>query len=527
MVLSTATDKPGVLDTDQHGSVLIFPRDGRIDVEIGSSVEAYAGDLLVLAVWAPEDDDADFTLPSSLDNLDAAMLKELSDLITDSEFKAKSGSSTEILRLAGSGAKRVALYGLGKKSKGTSSAAGAAKFAVQKGMAINKCKSVAVYVDEACPKSVTSVAEGAVVASYVDVRYKKEKKDYDKVPASVQIVGIAQSSEYQKAIQRGRMIAMGIITTKELVNAPANVLTPETLAAAAEQVATESGLDIKVMGRAACEDLGMGCYLGVGRGSADEPKFIHLTYKPSGEVKKRYCIVGKAVTFDTGGTNLKVGNSMIELMKFDMGGAAVAVGAAKVIGSLKPEGVEVHFIMPAVENMIGNNAIHPGDILKAANDKTVEVINTDAEGRLCLADAIVYAQNLGDVDCVVDIATLTGAIIVALGNDVAGFWSSSDKLAERLTESSKAVGEQLWRMPLVDEYSEGLKSKIADLRNISKNRGGSSITAALFLKEFVDTKKSEWAHVDIAGTVWSTEKGGATGYGVKTMVNWVESATAE
>ncbi|CAN8064576.1 unnamed protein product [Agarophyton chilense] len=527
MVLAVSTDQPGVLDTDEHGSVLMFPRDGRIAVEIDSALDSYSGDLLVLAVWAPDEDDAEFSLPPSLDKLDPSILKELSDLVLESEFKAAPGSSTEVLRLTGTGAKRVALYGLGKRSKGTSSVAAASRFAVQKGMSINKCQSVAVFVDESCVECVTNAAEGAVVASYVDVRYKKEKKDYEKVPAKLEIVGIPASDENRSAIERGRSIAMGIITTKELVNAPANTLTPETLAAASKQVADEEGLEIKVMGRTECQKMGMGMYLGVGRGSADEPKFIHMTYKPKGEVKKKYCIVGKAVTFDTGGTNLKVGASMIELMKFDMGGAAVAVGAAKVIGSLKPDGVEVHFIMPAVENMIGNNAIHPGDILKSANGKTVEVINTDAEGRLCLGDALVYAQKLGDVDCIVDIATLTGAIIVALGSDVAGMWCSSDSLADKLSCSSKAVGEQLWRLPLVEAYSEGLKSKIADLRNISTNRGGSSITAALFLREFVDTDKCEWAHLDIAGTVWSKEKSCATGYGVKTMAHWVENAGAE
>lgn len=524
MVLATAKDRPGVLDTDDRGSVLLFPRDGRIAVEGAPALDAYSGDLLILALWAPEDDEAGFELPPSLNSLPTDVLSVLSDLVVESDFKAKSSSSTEVLRLMGGKVKRMALYGLGKKSKAPSSVAGAARFAVEKACKIKNVDSVGLFVDEITTECVTTAAEGAVVASYVDVRYKKEKKDYDKVPSKLGLVGVVNNPDNQSAIARGKDIAMGVITTKELVNAPANALTPATLAEAASQVASEAGLDITVLGRAACEEKGMGCYLGVGRGSADEPKFIHMTYKPSGEVKKKLCIVGKAVTFDTGGTNLKVGNSMIELMKFDMGGAAVAIGTAKVIGSLKPDNVEVHFIMPAVENMIGNNAIHPGDILKASNDKTVEVINTDAEGRLCLADAIVYAQNLGDVDCVVDIATLTGAIIVALGNDVAGMWSSSDKLAENILESGKAVGEQWWRMPLVDEYSEGLKSKIADLRNISTNRGGSSITAALFLKEFVETDKVEWAHLDIAGTVWSKEKGGATGHGVKTMVHWVENS---
>lgn len=521
MVVSASKSNPGVLDTDDAGGVLMASREGSIDISFGPALSAYAGELLVIGLWAPEDDDESFVFPDFLKAFEGNFADGvLTEIVADAEFKAKAGSSTEIVRIMGSGPKRVVLYGLGKKSKGVSSVSGAAKFAMQKGMGIKSCTSVGIYLHDPCAKCVTEMAEGATVGGYVDERYK-EKKDSEKVPTELVLVGVKTEPKYEKAVSRGRALATGIITTKEVINAPANALTPATLALASETVAKECGLDIKVLGRAECEELGMGSYLGVGRGSTDEPKFIHMTYKPEGEVKKKICIVGKAVTFDTGGTNLKVGASMIELMKFDMGGSAVALGAAKVLGALKPKGVEVHFIMPAVENMIGDRAIHPGDILKASNGKTIEVINTDAEGRLCLADALVYAENLGDVDYVVDIATLTGAIIVALGNDVAGMWCSSDEMADALLGSSKAVGENLWRMPLVDEYVEGLKSKIADLRNIGVGRGAGSITAALFLREFVKTKN--WAHLDIAGTVWADKKGGATGYGVKTMVHWVES----
>lgn len=521
MVATASKSQPGILDTDDVGSVLMAPRNGSTDIKFGPALESYTGDLLVIGVWAPEDDDAEFQLPPTVAAFEKAVADGvLTEMIADADFKGKGGSSTEVVRILGSGPKRVALYGLGKKSKGASAVSGASKFAMQKGMGVKACTSAGLYIEGIASDEVTYAAEGAIEGAYVDERYK-EKKETEKVPTELVIVGSSSSADMDAAIARGRAIGVGVITTKEVVNAPANMLTPATLALAAETVAKETGLDVKIMGRAECEKLGMGCYLGVGRGSTDEPKFIHMTYKPEGEVKKKLCIVGKAVTFDTGGTNLKVGASMIELMKFDMGGSAVALGTAKVIGELKPKGVEVHFIMPAVENMIGDRAIHPGDILKASNDKTVEVINTDAEGRLCLADALIYAENLGDVDYVVDLATLTGAIIVALGNDVAGMWCSSDDMADALVDSSKAVGEQLWRMPLVDEYAEGLKSKIADLRNISTGRAGSSITAALFLREFVKTKN--WAHIDIAGTVWSDKKGGATGYGVKTMVHWVET----
>lgn len=518
------TGKPGVLDTDNAGGVLLGPRSGSSSVSITFAPELASHEtaILVLGVWAPEGDDDTFKLPPSLSKLPSEVTDALNELIADAEFSAKAGSSTDVMRLSGT-TRRVVLYGLGKKSDTASSAAaaGAASFAMQKGIAIHKCESVSLFVDEAGAPEVTSVAEGAILGAYVDERYK-EKKETSKVPKELVIVGASESSENSAAVAKGSAVAMGIITTKDLVSAPANCLTPATMAAAAEMIAKETGLTVKILGRAECEKLGMGLYLGVGRGSTDEPKFIHMTYTPPGGAKKKVCIVGKSVTFDTGGTNLKTGAaSMIELMKFDMGGGAVTLGTAKVIGEIKPKDVEVHFIMPAVENMIGDRAIHPGDILKGSNDKTVEVINTDAEGRLCLADALVYAENLGDVDYVVDIATLTGAIIVSLGNDVAGMWCSSDEMADTLAASFKATGEKIWRMPLVDEYAEQMKSKIADLRNIGTSRGGGSIIAALFLREFVKTKN--WAHLDIAGTVWADKKGGATGYGVKSMVKWIES----
>lgn len=517
-MVAPSASAPATLPTDASGGVLIFPRSGNVSISFSPSLAEYTGDLLVIGLWANEDDDAEYVLPESVGK--ALGLQDiLNDVVADSEFKAKSGSSTDIVHAVGSGAKRVILYGLGKNGKGGASIAGAAKFTVQKGIGVKNCKSVGLYVDNADAVAVAQAAEGGIVGGYVDERYR-EHKDMEKVPTELVIVGVAGGAEMEKAVTRGTAIATGIITTKEVVAAPANALTPATLATAAKMVGEEESLIVKVMGQEECEKIGMGCYLGVGRGSYDEPKFIHITYKPDGDVKKKVCLVGKAVTFDSGGYNLKTSGG-IEMMKFDMGGSGVCLGTAKAVGQLKPKGVEVHFIMPAVENMIGNRAIHPGDILKASNGKTVEILNTDAEGRLALADALVYAENLGDVDYIVDLATLTGAIITSLGNDVAGMWSPSDEMADTLLECSRAVGEGLWRMPLVDEYAEQMKSKIADLRNIGAGRAGSSIQAALFLREFVKTKN--WAHLDIAGTVWSDKKGGATGYGVKTMVNWIES----
>jgi len=238
--------------------------------------------------------------------------------------------------------------------------------------------------------------------------------------------------------------------------------------------------------------------------------------------------VGKGLTFDSGGYNLKTAGSQIEMMKYDMGGSAAVLGAARSIAQLQPAGVEVHFIVASCENMISGGAVHPGDIVTASNGKTIEINNTDAEGRLTLADALVYACKL-EADAVVDLATLTGACLIALGEEIAGLWSTSDGLAEALVSAGEAGGEALWRMPLRSSYKQGLKSPVADMKNTGPRPGG-SITAALFLQDFVSPNLA-WAHLDIAGTVWSDkERGldpaGATGFGVRTLVQWIEQGAA-
>jgi leucyl aminopeptidase len=310
---------------------------------------------------------------------------------------------------------------------------------------------------------------------------------------------------------------------RELVAAPPNVVTPQALADTAAAIAQAFNLELKVLERADCEALGMGSYLAVAQGSDLPPKFIHLTYRPTGPVTRRLALVGKGLTFDSGGYNLKTAGSQIEMMKYDMGGSGAVLGAMRAIAELKPAGLEVHMIVAACDNMISGGAIHPGAIVTASNGKTIEINNTDAEGRLTLADALVYARKL-EPDAVVDLATLTGACLIALGEEIAGLWSPNDGLAAALVGAAEQGGEALWRMPLRPSYREGLKSGLADMKNTGPRPGG-SITAALFLQDFVG-QDIPWAHLDIAGTVWS-DKGrgmdpaGATGFGVRTLVNWV------
>ncbi len=367
-----------------------------------------------------------------------------------------------------------------------------------------------------------AMAEAVRLSLYADQRFKSESEPRP-CPSQVELLGLGEAA--QAAVANAAAVCSGVELARELVAAPPNVVTPAALADTAASIARDFGLELKVLERADCQALGMGSYLAVAQGSDLPPKFIHLTYRPEGTPQRRLVLVGKGLTFDSGGYNLKTAGSQIEMMKYDMGGSAAVLGAMRAIAELKPQGVEVHMVVAACENMISGGAIHPGAIVTASNGTTIEINNTDAEGRLTLADALVYACKL-EPDAVVDLATLTGACVIALGEEIAGLWSPSDALAQGLLEAGAQGGENLWRMPLRASYKEGLKSGLADMKNTGPRPGG-SITAALFLQDFVEPSVP-WAHLDIAGTVWS-DKGrgldpaGATGFGVRTLVNWVRS----
>lgn len=452
--------------------------------------------------------------------LDEKLSGLLQELITDEEFKGKS-ATTAVTRVSSqNGIRKLILVGLGKQEDIKLDSYRSAGAAIAR--AAKQDPSLAISLPlESSPDAITqAITEGIHLALHQDNRFKSEPEDKAPKLESIELLGLAGQDA---AISKGETMVSGVILARELVNAPANEVTPITMAETAQELATEYGLEIKILEQADCENFqqGMGAYLGVGQASDIPPKFIHLTYKPPSTAKRKLAIVGKSLTFDCGGLNLKVGGSGIETMKMDMGGGAATLGAAKVIAQLKPE-VEVHFICAATENMISGKAMHPGDILKASNGKTIEVNNTDAEGRLTLADALVYAETL-EVDAIVDLATLTGACIVALGNDISGLWSSDDALTADIKTAADNAGEKFWQMPLEDQYFEGLKSKIADMKNTGPRPGG-SITAALFLKQFI--KETPWVHLDIAGPVWSDKpeginNAGGTGFPVRTLVNWV------
>ncbi len=483
---------------------------------IDTSKVDWKGDLLAVGIFEGETE-----LSGELAQLDEQLSGTIKELIAEEEFEAKTGSSA-VSRVGGnSQIRKILLVGLGKKEDLKLDSIRCSAAAIARIAKKQKSESLGIslpVVNEDTAATAKAIAEGIILALHQDNRFKSEPEDKELKLATVDLLGLANS---ETAIAAAEQVTSGVILARELVNAPANSLTPITMAETAQAIASEYGLTLEILEKEDCEKLGMGAYLGVAQASEMPPKFIHLTYKPQGTARKKVAIVGKGLTFDSGGLNLKTGGSGIETMKMDMGGAAATLGAAKAIGQIKPD-VEVHFISAATENMISGRAMHPGDILTASNGKTIEVNNTDAEGRLTLADALVFAEKL-EVDAIVDLATLTGACIVALGNDISGLWSTDDELAANLKTAAELAGEKFWQMPIEEKYFEGLKSPIADMKNTGPRAGG-SITATLFLKQFI--KETPWAHLDVAGPVWADKENGvnnsgATGFGVRTLVNWV------
>lgn len=473
------------------------------------------------------------TLAGDLAALNDRLGGALREAIDENEFKGKAGSTATLRVGSSSPIRKLILIGLGSAEdlkldhlrQGAAAAAKAARG--------QKCDSLAIafplwHQDGAA--SAQAIAEGAHLSLYRDRRFKSDSDDNGKTPKPETIDlltfrgdGATTAEAIAQGIDRAEKIVAGTILARELVAAPANVVTPITLAETAQAIAQHPGWDLTILEREDCEKLGMGSFLGVAQASDLPPKFVHLVYKPQGTPRKKLAIIGKGLTFDSGGLNIKAGaGSSIEMMKTDMGGAGATFGAAKAIALLQPADVEVHFISAITENMISGRAMHPGDILTASNGKTIEVVNTDAEGRLTLADALVYADKLG-VEAIVDLATLTGACVVALGEDIGGLWTTDEALAESLKTAAAKAGEKIWQMPMEEPYFDKMKSVVADMKNVG-GRAGNSITAALFLKQFV--KDTPWAHLDVAGPVWSDKDSGlnpagATGYGVRMLVEWI------
>jgi leucyl aminopeptidase len=308
---------------------------------------------------------------------------------------------------------------------------------------------------------------------------------------------------------------------RDLVNECASEMTPVRLAGVAQMIAAEHGLEAEILGPSECAALGMGLYLAVSRGSVEEPRFLHLTYRPDGTPRRKVVIIGKSVTFDSGGLSLKTMEGMMD-MKMDMGGGAAVLGAASLLRRLNcPD--EVHILCAATENMPSGSAYKLGDVLRSMDGKSVEINNTDAEGRLTLADAITFAKRRIQPDEIIDLATLTGAATVALGPHIAAVMSNHQATADKVIAAGRSIGEESWQLPLPDRLIEQLRSEVADLKNCGERQGG-CITAGLFLKEFVG--ETPWVHIDISGPVQAAKEyghqaKGATGFGVAMLIEYL------
>jgi len=437
------------------------------------------------------------------------------DLSASGEVAGKSGEFTLLHHVAGVASPRILLAGAGKPEKFDSAELRKLVGAAVRHLKAKSVKKVAFVLEAelATADHASAAAEGAILGDYEPNRHKtdKDKKWLD----SFTVVG---APDLSAAVDRGRILAESQNFTRDLVNEPANLLTPMGMAEAARKLASEFHLECEVLERDKMAELGMGSLLGVAQGSAEPPALIIIRYQPEKPATKAHLgLVGKGVTFDTGGISIKPADGM-EKMKYDMAGGAAMLGAMRAISQLKPA-MQVTALVPCVENMPGSRAQRPGDIVAAMSGKTIEVINTDAEGRLILADALVYARKLGCTH-LVDAATLTGAIVVALGHLNVGLFANNDDMRDRVMRAAKSEGERMWPMPLEDDYKDYLKSAFADLANVG-GRWGGAITAAMFLKEFAE--ETPWVHLDIAGTAWLDDAKpamakGPTGVGVRTFV---------
>lgn len=427
-------------------------------------------------------------------------------------------------------AKRVLFVGLGKPAEFTvERLRRVAALAVQRAEAIGAAGAVLWFEQALCESlggdfaAGVAAGEGALMGRYRYARFKTKQK-----PRKLERVVLAGAGKhFENGVQRGRVLAEANLFTRDLQNAPGNALTPRDLAAAALGLAKRSKrIRAKVLEVKALRELKLGALLAVAQGSEEPPRLIHLTYTPKGKARETIALVGKGLTFDAGGISIKPASKMWD-MKYDMSGGAAVLGVFHALAELDLP-FEIHGIVPASENLLDGRAIKPGDVITAMNGTTIEVLNTDAEGRLILCDALCYAKAKTAPDTIVDLATLTGAVVIALGHELSGLFASTPRLEQELRAAGEQVFERLWPLPLLDVHKDQMKGEVADLKNINGEGAGSGSSAgAAFLAHFVGD--TEWAHLDIAGTAWGGLNrdyvGGAqgSGVGVRLLLRWLEN----
>jgi leucyl aminopeptidase len=452
----------------------------------------------------------------------------LGRLAKSGELTGKTLEFTLVHAPAGLKAARLLLVGAGKREQFDSATLRKIAGAALRYLKSRAVKRLALLVREgaATEESAQVIAEGVLAGDFESDKYKTEKKN-DKKIDSVSIAGYAEAERAagEKGLAKGSVIGEAQNFTRDLVNEPSNKLTPAILAQKAEAMAKAGGLSVEILDEKRIAELKMGALLSVAQGSIEPPRMIVITYNPPAAKPGAPVLglIGKAVTFDTGGISIKPADGM-EKMKYDMAGGATMIGVMRALAALQPS-VKVICVVPSTENMPGGRAQKPGDIQTAMSGKTIEVLNTDAEGRLILADGVYYAKQLGATH-LVDAATLTGAVVVALAGISVGVFGSDQAFTDKFLASAKAAGEKMWQLPIDDEYREFIKGTVADIQNISSGKGGGATIGAMFIKEF--TGDSPWIHLDIAGTAWNDDAKpwlakGPTGVALRTLVHLVMS----
>jgi leucyl aminopeptidase len=451
---------------------------------------------------------------------DTTVQQTAADLISSGDIAGKNFEVSWLHKPVGLKAKRLLLVGGGKAKNFTSTELRKVAGAAVRALKPRNLRSMAFVVPDqiAAEDAVKAIVEGAIVGDFDPDTYKSDRKD--QTVESITVIASGNQSSLQRAMDEARIVAESQNFTRELVNEPSNHMTPTMLAKRAKEMSKEVGLKCEVYGADKIKELKMGAFWGVAQGSDEPPALIVMRYEPAGAPEKPVLgLVGKGITFDTGGISIKPADGM-EKMKYDMAGGATMIGAMRAIAQLKPK-VKVIGIVCATENMPSGKAQKPGDIQTAMSGKTIEIINTDAEGRLVLADGLCYARQLGCTH-LIDAATLTGAVVVALGYTNAGIFSNDDTLYQKFAKALSEAGEKMWRLPLDDEYKDQIKSNIADIINTGGRWGGAS-TAAMFLKEFAED--TPWIHLDIAGTAWMEDNKpwiakGPSGIAVRSLIEF-------
>ena len=494
----------------------------------GGAADRVVADALVLGVY-----EGTSRLTGVTQAVDKATGGGIQRAIKSGDFTGKAGQSIALYATAGK-VTRLLVVGLGAaKDLTTDRVRQAAGRAISQArtMGLKSVASLALGADKLdADEAAQAVVEGAVLGNYIFAGYLTQDADRKRQVKTFTLIegDRAQLAAVTRGAKRGDTIAASVCVSRDLASTPSQDMTPADLGTAARTIAgTSAQLKATVHGPAELKKLKMGALLGVGRGSAQPPRFIVIDYKPKGRIRKTVVIAGKGITFDTGGISLKPAEGM-EKMKYDMSGGAAVLGAMHAIGKLRPTGIRVVGLVAAAENMPGGRAVKPGDILKAANGMTIEVNNTDAEGRLVLADALSYAHRLKP-DAVLDLATLTGAVVIALGSQCGGIMGNDDELRDFVIESGERTGERMWALPMWPEYKELLRSDVADMKN-SAGREAGTIAGAMFLAQFANGYK--WCHLDIAGVAWNDRDKpyspkGSAGFGVRLLVDFVERMAAK